>query len=88
MRAILFSCLAGTMLYAKLAGRSPVELFGGRADRWFAGVIQQGSDRPGAAEGPREAAVRTRVPLRLIIWVLVVLVTIAVLAPLGFSPGG
>ena len=84
---ILFSCLAVTMLYAKFAGRSPVELFGGRADRWFAGVVQQGSDRSRAKAEPGEAAVRRRVPLRLIIWVLVILVTIAVLAPLGFRPG-
>jgi len=85
---ILFSLLAATMLYAKFAGRSPVELFGDRADRWFAAVVQQGSDRPGAAAKAAEAAVRRRVPLRLIIWVLVVLVTIAVLAPLGFRPYG
>jgi len=85
---ILFCCLAATMLYAKFAGRSPVELFGGRADRWFAGVVQQGSDR--AASGPTssESAGRRRVPLRFIIWVLVVLVTLAVLAPLGFRPDG
>lgn len=85
---ILFSCLAATMLYAKFAGRSPVELFGGRTDRWFAGVVQQGSDRSGAAAKRRGAAARMRVPLRFIIWVLVALVTIAVLAPLGFRPGG
>jgi len=85
---ILFSCLAATMLYAKFGARSPVELFGSNADRWFAGVIQQGSDRPGAAARPDAAAARRRVPLRLIIWVLVVLVTIAVLAPLGFRPDG
>lgn len=85
---ILFSCLAATMLYAKFAGRSPVELFGVRADRWFADVVQSGSDHSGAAAQPGEEAVRRRVPLRVIIWVLVVLVTIAVLAPLGFRPGG
>jgi membrane-bound metal-dependent hydrolase YbcI (DUF457 family) len=68
---ILFSCLAATMLYAKFAGRSPVELFGGRTNRWFAGIVQQGSDRSGAAAKPGEAAVPKRVPLRLIIWVLV-----------------
>lgn len=76
------------MLYAKFAGRSPVELFGACADRWFAGVVQRGSDRPGAAARSGEAVERRRVPLRLIIWVLVVLVTIAVLGPLGFRPYG
>ena len=85
---ILFSCLAATMLYAKFAGRSPVELFGARFDRWFAGVVQRGSDHSAPVVQSEEDATRRRVPLRLIIWVLVVLVTIAVLAPLGFKPGG
>ena len=85
---ILFSCLVATMLYAKFAGRSPVELFGLRADRWFAGVVQQGSDRPGMASASGGTPGRRRVPLRLIIWVVVVLVTVAVLAPLGFRPDG
>lgn len=85
---ILFACLAATMFYAKFAGRSPMELFGGRADRWFACVVQQGSDHPGAAAKSGEPAARRRVSLRLIIWILVVLVTIAVLAPLGFRPYG
>ena len=84
---ILFSCLAATMLYAKFAGRSPLELFGGRADSWFAGVVQQGSDASHAAVRPSEATMRKRLRLRLIIWVLVVLVTVAVLAPLGFRIG-
>ena len=83
---VFFASLA--MLHAKFAGRSPLELFGVRTDRWFAGVVQQGSDRPGVAAKPGETAVRRRVPLRLIIWILVVLVTIAVLAPLGFRPYG
>jgi len=36
----------------------------------------------------RVAPTRKRVPLRPIIWIVVVLVTIAVLAPLGFRLGG
>jgi hypothetical protein len=84
---ILFSCLAATMLYARFAGRSPVELFGGRADRWFAAVVQRGSDRPGGGASPTEEKAHKRVSLRLIIWMLVILVTIAILAPLGFRPG-
>lgn len=84
--AILFSCLAGAMLYAKFAGRSPVELFGARADRWFARVVQQGSDRAVAAAPPGAAAGRPRLPLRWIIWIVVLLAALALLAPLGFKP--
>ena len=81
---ILFCCLAFTMLYAKFGGRSAVELFGDGAGRWFVAVVRQGSDQPAAPAGTRDTAAHRRIPLRLIIWVLVVLVTIAVLAPLGF----
>jgi hypothetical protein len=80
----LFCCLAFTMLYAKFGGRSAVELFGNTADRWFVAVLRQGSDQPAAPAETRDTAGRRRIPIRLIIWVLVVLVTIALLAPLGF----
>jgi inner membrane protein len=83
---ILFSCLAATMLYARFGGRSPMELFGGRADRWFVGVVQRGSDHEVAASTVHLPPSRRRVPLRVIIWVLVVLISIALLAPLGFRP--
>lgn len=85
---ILFSCLAATMLYAKFGGRSPMELFGGRADRWFVAVVQRGSDHASVEPVAHDEPGRRRVPLRLIIWVLVVLAAIALLAPLGFRPGG
>ena len=73
--AILFACLAGTLLYARLAGRSPFECFGARADRWLVGVVRQ---EPGAA-GARSGR------LRWIIWAALAMAIIAVLAPLGFQ---
>ncbi len=76
---ILFGGLAGTLLYAKFAGRSPLECFGDRADRWLVRVVQQGADRGLAAQGET---------LRRIIWAVVALVVIAILAPLGSRPGG
>lgn len=77
---ILFACLAATMLYARFAGRSPLELFGMRTDRWFVGIVQRGSDRTEAAAGTSQR-------LRLLIWAAVVIAAIALLAPLGFRPG-
>ena len=76
---ILFGALAGTLLYAKFAGRSPLECFGDRADHWLVRVVQQGADHGSAAPGGN---------LRWIIWAVVVLVVIAILAPLGFRLGG
>jgi membrane-bound metal-dependent hydrolase YbcI (DUF457 family) len=76
--AILFACLAGMFAYAKLAGRSPLECFGDRADAWFVRI---------ASQAPRPAASERR-NLRWIIWAAVILGAIAILAPLGFKPGG
>lgn len=84
--AILFACLAATMLYARFAGRSPLELFGTRADRWFVNVVQQGSDRTDAGRSGAGNAAGKSQRLRVLIWAAVVLVAIALLAPLGFRP--
>lgn len=71
---ILMVCLAGTLLYARVAGRSPMECFGARADRWLVGVVRQ--------EQP--ARQRQGGWLRWAIWGALILATIAILAPLGF----
>lgn len=82
--AILVACMAATLLYARVAGRSPMECFGDRADRWMVLVLRQGSDGPGGPEAPE--SVRARMRLRAAIWICVVLVAVAILAPLGFDP--
>lgn len=76
--AVLFACLAGILLYGRFAGRSPVECFGDRADAWLVRTVRQEA----VAAGPRATA------LRWIIWVGVLLLMIAVLAPIGFNPFG
>ena len=76
--AILFACLAGMFAYARFGARSPLECFGERVDAWFVRTARQA---PGA---PGERSKR----LRWIIWAGVVLGAIAILAPLGFKPGG
>jgi membrane-bound metal-dependent hydrolase YbcI (DUF457 family) len=70
--AILFGCLAAMFLYARGAGRSPIECFGDRADRWFVGVVRQ---QQGEARGDNAR-------LRWIIWVAVLVIVAAVVAPL------
>ncbi len=76
---ILAACLAGMFIYARIAGRSPLECFGDRADAWFVRVVREGSTRNQEGRGGR---------LRWIIWAAVALVVVAVLAPLGFRVGG
>lgn len=74
---ILAACLAGTLLYARLAGRSPFECFGAAADRWLVAVVRQ-EKRPESPDASR---------LRWIIWGVLLLATIGLLAPLGFRIG-
>lgn len=74
---ILVACLAGTLLYARLAGRSPFECFGARADRWLVGVVRQEQSSTRSDSGW----------LRWIIWGALLLAAIAILAPLGFRVG-
>jgi membrane-bound metal-dependent hydrolase YbcI (DUF457 family) len=74
---VLAACLVGVFVYARLMGRSPVECFGDRADRWFVGVVQQRGGR-------KHTSSRTR----WIIWAVVALGALAILAPLGFNPFG
>ncbi|OGA37407.1 MAG: hypothetical protein A3G24_04135 [Betaproteobacteria bacterium RIFCSPLOWO2_12_FULL_62_13] len=71
---ILIACLGGTLLYARLVGRSPFECLGARADRWLVGVVRQ-------EQSPAQGDAGW---LRWIIWGALVLLTIAILAPLGF----
>lgn len=72
---VLVACLAGTLAYARAAGRSPLECFGDRADRWLVAVVRQGSVRSSGSG-------RTR----WLIWATVLVATVAILAPLGFNP--
>lgn len=72
---VLVACLAGTLAYARVAGRSPLECFGDRADRWLVTVVRQG-----AVRSSRSARARW------VIWAAVVIATVAILAPLGFNP--
>jgi len=76
---VLFACLGGMLLYARAAGRSPLECFGDRADRWLVRVARQESRPEASLDGGR---------LRWIIWIVVALVVLGILAPLGFNPAG
>lgn len=78
---ILLGCLAGMLVYAKLAGRSPLECFGDRADAWLVRTMRQGSSGSTVPAGRSSA-------MRWIIWAVVVLAAAAILAPLGFNPFG
>lgn len=85
--AVLFGFLAGTMIYAKCAGYSPMEAINYRFDRWFVTIIQKGSDSA-TEEQPQVQTHGTRVTnstrVRMLVYSIVVLLIIAVLAPLGF----
>ncbi len=85
---ILFSCLAGMMLYAKLSGCSPMESINYNLDRWFLTIIQHGSSiSPDDARSAElhSATSRKMMRIRVFIYLFLVLLIIAVLAPLGFQ---
>ncbi len=86
--AILFACLAGTMLYARLAGYSPMESLNYGFDRWFVRIIRHGSDRPTEMSPGSESGTVgtwTAVRIRILVYGLLILLAIAILAPLGFD---
>jgi membrane-bound metal-dependent hydrolase YbcI (DUF457 family) len=70
--AILYGAIALGLAYARVVGRSPMECFGDRADRWLVSVMRQET----AAPAPR----RNR--QRLVIWICVLVVVAAILIPL------
>lgn len=81
---VLVACLAATLAYGRALGRSPMECFGGAADRWMVRILQSGSDAPAGAADP--AASRALARRRILIWTAVVAAALAILAPLGFNP--
>ena len=87
---ILFSCLAGTMLYAKVSGYSPMEAINYKLDRWFVTVIQQGSSISGEHQRDAEFPSANRkkpVRIRVLVYLLLLLLIVAVLAPLAVHDG-
>lgn len=80
---ILFSCLAGMMFYARALGYSPLESVNDHLDRWFVRVIQQGTST--SPDGSQDVVARRRaVWTRVLIYLSLLLLILAVLLPLGF----
>jgi hypothetical protein len=85
---VLFACLAGTMLYARVAGYSPMESINYGFDRWFVRIIEHGSDSPPeVSHGSETRAVGKWKPvrIRILVYGLLILLAIAILVPLGFD---
>lgn len=85
---ILFACLAGMMVYARVAGYSPMESINYGFDRWFVRIIEHGSDSPpDVSQGSETRAVDKWKPVRvrILVYGLLILLAIAILLPLGFD---
>lgn len=85
---ILFACLFGMMWYAKYAGHSPLESLNYRLDRWFVTIIQQGSSEHVSEEDGTpviSTSPKRQIWIRVLVYLLLILLVIAVLAPLGFQ---
>ena len=87
---ILFSCLAGMMLYARFSGCSPMESINYSLDKWFVTIIQRGSSVSPEERGSAEltsASSRESVWVRVFVYLVLILLIIVVLAPLAFQTG-
>jgi len=85
---ILFACLAGTMLYARVAGYSPMESINYGVERWFVRIIEHGSDiPPEESQGTDTRAVGKwkSARIRILVYGLLIMLVIAILVPLGFD---
>jgi hypothetical protein len=81
---ILLTCLAGTMLYAKVAGYSPLESIHYKFNENFVTIIQEGSlATASSSQGTCLSASdkKQAMRIRLVVYGFLIL---AVLAPLGF----
>jgi hypothetical protein len=82
--AILFSCLAGMMFYAKTTGRSPLESINYDLEKWFVTIVQHGSSIS-PDEQSNTARIKKTMWIRIFVYLFLILLIIAVLFPLGFS---
>ncbi len=85
---ILLGCLSGMMLYAKMSGYSPLESVNYNLDKWFVTVIQTGSSLSTNDMHNSDLTLTNKkktTRLRLVIYLALVLLIVAVLAPLGFQ---
>jgi hypothetical protein len=85
---ILLGCLAGTMLYAKVAGYSPLESLHYRLDRAFVTIIRNGSLNAPVAAQEVDLSIPTKnnnLRIRLTVYGLLILLILAALLPLGFE---
>jgi membrane-bound metal-dependent hydrolase YbcI (DUF457 family) len=70
--AILYGALAVGLACGRVMGRSPMECFGDRADRWLVAVMRGERSAPSPRETHR----------RIVIWLCVIAIVIAILVPL------
>jgi hypothetical protein len=85
---ILFACLAGTMLYARVAARSPMESVNYGFEKWFVRIIEHGSDslpETSREPGTQAVGIPKAMRVRIIVYVFLIFLVLAVLAPLGFQ---
>lgn len=84
-QVITLVCLAAILLYARLAGRSPLESINYRLDAWVVKITQQGSDRrpDGAASAPNTMGIDRALYVRLWVYLALLAVCSIVIIPVA-----
>ncbi len=72
--------LATTLLYAGLAGRSPLESLNYALDRWVVNIVQHGSDSPGTRDD-RRLGMRRGTLVRVVVYLVLAAVAAALVIP-------
>jgi hypothetical protein len=84
-QVITFAVIAATLLYARLAGRSPVESFSYRLDEAVVRIMREGSTTPrtAAVQEKRLLGLPRTTAVRLLVYLLVGTVTAAIVIPVS-----
>ena len=80
---VTLGCLAAIIVYAKLAGRSPLEALNYRLDAWVVNIAQQGSDSKGPTDTRTTLGLQRGAWLRIIIYLLLLVVCAVVVIPVA-----
>ena len=82
-QVITFGAIAATLVYARLAGRSPIESFSYALDRSVVRIVREGSTRGGSETGDGDPSrSRREARTRWIVYVILAVATTALVIPI------
>lgn len=80
---ITFGAFAATLLYARAAGRSPLESLSFRLDTWVVTIVTQGSSQPSLEARARVLGMQRSTLVRLVVYAVLAIATAAIVYPIS-----